>query len=49
MAKQNSFKKATEAAKSAGFKGAVKKLKVVNFAAEFGKRDIVIGNSGLEK
>lgn len=49
MAKQNSFGKATGTVKSAGFKGAVKKLNVVNFAAEFGKRDIVIGNSGSEK
>ena len=49
MTKQESFKKATESAKTAGFKGAVKKLKVVNLAAEFGKRDIFIGNSELGK
>ena len=49
MAKQDSFKKATESAKAAGFKNAAKKLNVVNFAAEFGNRGIVIGNSGMEK
>lgn len=50
MAKHESFKKATEnTAKTAGFKGAVKKMNVVNFAAEFKKRDINIGNSDLEK
>ena len=49
MAKQDSFKKASETAKSAGFKGATKKLSVVNFAAEFGQRGISIGNSELEK
>jgi len=49
MTKQSSFKKATETAKSAGFKGATKKLNVVNFAAEFGQRGISIGGSELEK
>lgn len=45
MAKQDSFKKGTETAKSAGFKGAAKKLNVVNFAVEFGQRGISIGKS----
>ena len=49
MAKTESFKKATENAKTAGFKGAVEKLKPVNFAAEFKKRDVILGNSELEK
>ncbi len=49
MTKLDSFKKATEAAKTAGFKGAVKKMNVVNFAAEFEKRGIGVGKSDLEK
>ena len=49
MAKEESFKKATEAAKTAGFRGAARNLKVVNFAAEFKKRDIDVVNSGVEK
>ena len=49
MAKQESFQKAAETVKSAGFKAGAKKLKVVNFAEEFKKRDINIVNSGLEK
>ena len=50
MTKQDSFNKATETtAKVAGFKGAVKKMNVVNFAAEFQKRDIDIRNPGAEK
>jgi len=49
MAKQESFQKAVETVKSAGFKAGVKKLKVVNFAEEFKKRDIDIVGSGLEK
>ncbi len=47
MAKMDSFKKATENAKAVGFKKA--QSNVVNLAAEFGKRDIVIGNTGIEK
>ena len=49
MAKQESFQKAKETVKSAGFKAGAKKLSVVNFAEEFKKRDIDIVNSGLEK
>ena len=49
MAKQESFQKATETVTSAGFKAGVKKLNVVNFAAEFKKRDIDIVGSGVEK
>lgn len=49
MTKQNSFLKAKENVKSAGFKAGVKKLNVVNFAEEFRKRDIDIVNSGMEK
>ncbi len=49
MATQESFQKAKEAVKVAGFKAGVKKLNVVNFAAEFKKRDIDIVGSGLEK
>lgn len=49
MAKLDSFKKATESAKTAGFKGATKKINVVNFAAEFGQRGISLGGSELEK
>lgn len=49
MAKQESFQKAKESVKSAGFKAGAKKLKVVNFAAEFKKRDIDIVSSGVEK
>ena len=50
MAKQDSFKKATETAKTAGFKGAVKKVNnAVNFAAEFKKRGIGLENSVNEK
>lgn len=49
MAKQESFQKAKETVKTAGFKAGVKKLNVVNFAAEFKKRDIDIVGSGLEK
>ncbi len=46
MAKTNSFNKAAKAAK---MKAAVQKMNVVNFAAEFKKRGIVIENSGTEK
>lgn len=46
MAKQDSFNKA---AKTASFKAAAQKMNVVNFAAEFKKRGIVVENSGVEK
>ena len=49
MAKQDSFQKAKETVKSAGFKAGAQKLKVVNFAEEFKKRDIDIVSSGMEK
>lgn len=49
MAKQDSFNKAKENAKTVAFKGAAKKMNVVNFAAEFEKRGIGVGSTELEK
>ena len=48
MDKQKSFENAIKSAKTAGFNGAVQKMKAVNFAAEFEKRGINI-NPGFEQ
>lgn len=47
MNKTESFKKAIENAKSAGLKNAAKKMKAVDFAAEFAKRGMNM-DPGLE-
>ena len=48
MAMKDSFKKGIANAKTAGIKAGTEKAKAVNFAAEFGKRDIVLGNPNPE-
>ena len=48
MDKQKSFENAIENAKSLGFRGAMQKMKAVDFAAEFEKRGVNV-NSGFEK
>jgi hypothetical protein len=47
MSNKDSFKKATEATKRAGFNAAAKG--VVNLARELGIRGVTVGASGLEK
>jgi len=47
MAKHNSFETATKNLKTAGFEKG--KKAVVDFAAEFGKRDIIVEKPGMEK